>query len=178
MELRQQFCDRLGVSKVGRKDELRERVAFTLAGEQPPQRKRRAAASERWGKKVLSRGTVITSGNSFGPNVRGFFKTQIGTNFVCHSDFMDWVRENDGATLGDAIDAWHLLEARKDDPSFRRDIAACNIILQYLRDIRDANPKLTLDQAKSCWDSKKVRPALNGYVIYEKADLEYLGSNE
>lgn len=174
VELLHQFCDRFRISKVGRKDELRERVACTLAGEQPPHRKRRAAASERWGKKSLSQGTVITPGISFGPNVRAFFKAQIGTNFVCHSDFMDWVRENAGATLGDAVDAWHLLDARNDNPSFRREIAACNNFLRYLRDIRDANPQLTLDQAKACWDQKKIRPAADGYVVYEKRDLRWL----
>ncbi|MEO0952603.1 MAG: DUF6434 domain-containing protein, partial [Pseudomonadota bacterium] len=91
VELLHQFCDRLGVSKAGRKDELRERVACVLAGTEPPRRPRRAAASERWGKKALSLDTVISPGISFGPNVRGFFKSQIGSDFVCHSDFMDWV---------------------------------------------------------------------------------------
>ncbi|MEM1437343.1 MAG: DUF6434 domain-containing protein [Pseudomonadota bacterium] len=177
VELLLQFCDRLGVSKVGRKDELRERVACVLAGTEPPRRPRRAVASKHWGTKALSLETVITPGISFGPNVRGFLKSQIGSDFVCHSDFMDWVRENAGATLEDAIEAWHLLEARKDNPLFRREIATCNNFLRYLRDVRDANPQLTLDQAKACWDYKKLRPAQNGYVIYEKADLRYLERN-
>ena len=91
---------------------------------------------------------------------------------------MGWVRENAGATLEDAVNAWKLLEARKDNPSFRREIAACNNFLRYLREVRDANPQLTLDQAKACWDYKKVRPALNGYVIYERADLRCIDGNK
>ena len=87
---------------------------------------------------------------------------------------MDWVRQNVGATLADAVTAWQLLESRKKDPAFRREIASCNNFLQYLRDIRDANETMTLEQAKRCWDAKKVRPALNGYVRYEATDLRFL----
>ncbi|MEL6946387.1 MAG: hypothetical protein AAFO73_01970 [Pseudomonadota bacterium] len=73
--------------------------------------------------------------------------------------------------MADAAEAWLMLEARKDDPAFRREIAACNNYLQYLRDARDAVPDLTLDEAKACWDIKKLRPAQDGIVVFETVDV-------
>lgn len=172
------FCDRLAIAKTGRKQELRERVGLALDGVITSPPKTTTAPVENWGRKKLSLETVITEGITFGPNVRAFFKDEIGKQFVCNSDFMDWVRENTGATLADAVMAWRLLERRKEDPAFRREIASCNNFLQYLRDIRDANETLTLEQAKRCWDAKKVRPARDGYVCYAASDLRFLAKDE
>lgn len=171
------FCDLLAISKVGRKSMLRDRVAAALSGEEPPTErlnKRPKYSSFNWSKETLNGLTVITESITFGRNVRGFFKEEIGPRFVCHSDFMEWVKANPGRTLQDAVAAWELLEARKDDPEFRRDIAECNNYLRYLRDIRDDNPKMTLDHAKLCWDQKKIRPAENGFVVYSCDDLRFL----
>lgn len=169
----QSLCSTLGVSKAGSKAELRARAAAALAGETLPA-PRRKKRKTKWSAIRLTRETVITEDISFGPAVRGFFKQEIGPSFVCHSDFMDWMRQNSGATFDDAIAAWHMLDERKLDPDFRREIASCNNYLQYLRDIRDAHPELSLDQAKQCWDAKKIRPAMNGFVIYEPGDLCFL----
>ena len=172
------FCTLLDLSKSGRRAERRDRVLQHLRGEPAASlapRSSRAKGSFNWSKATLTRDTEITDSISFGPNVRGFFRDQIGAKFVCHSDFMDWVKANPGETLADAIDAWWALEARKDDPGFRREIASCNTYLRYLRDIRDAHPKLPMDAAKTCWDHKKLRPAPGGEVIYEPDDLKFLG---
>ncbi len=171
------FCDRLSISKTGRKADLRARVAAALDGHKvggPPTPKPTSKSKFNWSKDPLTKNTLITDNISFGPRVRGFFSKAIGPSFVCHKDFMDWVRANEGRTLRDAINAWHTLEARKEDPTFRRDIASCNNYLEYLRNIRDAHPTLTIDEAKACWNEKKIRPAKNGFVIYEKSDLRFL----
>lgn len=167
------FCAGLGVSEAGSKAELRARVTFALRhpGEAPPKAARKKRGGFNWAKEALTRETVIDDAVSFGPNVRGFFKAEIGKAFVCHGDFMDWMRSNAGATLGDAIAAWHVLEERKADPAFRREIAACNNYLQYLRDAMDRHPGLSLEAAKTCWDYKKVRPAVDGMVVFEDADV-------
>ncbi|MEM1088633.1 MAG: DUF6434 domain-containing protein [Pseudomonadota bacterium] len=170
-------CEALDLPVAGLKAELRERVAFRLRfpGEPLP-KSRRAKGKSRfnWAKAELSLQTEITDSISFGPNVRTFFKSQIGADFVCHGDFMAWMKANVGATLQDAVDAWHVLEARKLDPDFRREIAACNNYLQYLRDVRDHHPELSLEEAKRCWDEKKLRPTRDGVVIYELSDLQFL----
>ncbi|MEM1412421.1 MAG: DUF6434 domain-containing protein [Pseudomonadota bacterium] len=178
VEQLREFCVLLGVKKSGNKAELRERVALAFDGKAASSRKARARGTGDWNPKSLTLETVIPEGVSFGPTFRGFFKQRIGRKFVCHSDFMDWVRSNTGATLGEAVKAWYRLEARKADPGFRRVIAAPNNYLQYLRDVRDANPTLTLEDAKRCWDAKKIRPAKQGRVVYEAADLRYLESRE
>ncbi|MEM6464452.1 MAG: DUF6434 domain-containing protein [Pseudomonadota bacterium] len=174
----QQFCEALGLPASGLKDELRKRVARRLEGEEAETTPRRRLAKSRfnWSSSSLTPETPITDNISFGPNVRGFFKRTIGSGFVCHGDFMAWVKANAGRTLNDAVEAWWMLEARKDDPAFRREIAACNNYLQYLRDFRDANPALDIDQAKTCWDAKKIRPARDGRVEYEVEDLRFLES--
>ncbi|MEM6587820.1 MAG: DUF6434 domain-containing protein [Pseudomonadota bacterium] len=169
------FCEILNLSKSGTKAELRTRVAFELThpGQMPTREPRiPKPGSFKWSTANLSKDTVITEDVSFGPNLRGFFKAEIGKAFVCHSDFMDWVRNNVGASLGDAIEAWKVLEDRKQDPEFRREIASCNNYLQYLRDARDRHPDLSLDAAKACWDYKKIRPAQNGRVVFEDADIQ------
>ncbi|MEM1035981.1 MAG: DUF6434 domain-containing protein [Pseudomonadota bacterium] len=172
-------CESLGVPSAGLKSDLRERVAFALRNLDAPvptPNKVKAKSRFNWAKADLKLETEITDSISFGPNVRNFFKAQIGKSFVCHSDFMAWVKANVGSTLQDGVDAWHILEARKLDPDFRREIASCNNYLQYLRDIRDNHPELSLDQAKRCWDEKKVRPSKDGFVIYESSDLRFLSA--
>ncbi|MEM9669892.1 MAG: DUF6434 domain-containing protein [Pseudomonadota bacterium] len=171
-----QICEQLQLSKAGSKAELRARIALHLEDPDatPPKLPRRPKDGFNWGKAELTSATVITPSVTFGPNVRGFFKREIGKAFVCHSDFMDWVRSNVGATLSDAIDAWHMLERRKDDPAFRREIAEHNNFLQYLRDFADTLPDHTLDEAKTCWDQKKIRPAHDGKVIFERTDFRFL----
>ena len=81
------------------------------------------------------------------------------------------MRTNAGATFGDAITAWHMLEARQDDPAFRREIAECNNYLRYLRALIDANPGVLLEAAKSVWAARAVRPVPGGYVAYAPEDL-------
>lgn len=173
------FCEQLEIPKAGRKAELRERVSLVLGGQEPPKPNKIAVLSQDyfdWKKASLSLQTPITSSITFGPNVRRFFKSQIGRKFVCHSDFMEWVKANVGLTLSDAVEAWHVLEARKDDPAFRREIAECNNYLQYLRDFQDDNPTRSLEDAKACWDEKKIRPATNGLVLYEIEDLQFISA--
>ncbi len=173
-----QFCDLLGLPKHGTKEALRNRVFEALGNPGQPIKAdapKRKTTAFNWAKENLTRDTIITDEISFGPNLRGFLKEEIGKSFSCHSDFMAWVRSNTGATLQDAIDAWRVLEERKEDPTFRREIAECNNYLQYLRDARDTTPGLSLDGAKRCWEYKSVRPAHGGYVVFEESDVLNVG---
>ncbi|MEM9412333.1 MAG: DUF6434 domain-containing protein [Planctomycetota bacterium] len=177
VHLLRQFCEELGLPSHGTKRELRQRVANELdapeaIGDQvdptPPK------STFKWSSQNLTAQTLITDNVSFGPNFRKFFQRHIGDNFVCHSDFMEWVKNNIGATLQDAVEAWWVLESRKDSPDFRREIAESNNFLQYLRDCKDENPEITHSDAKRCWDAKKMRPAHHGRVVYEQDDLRFL----
>lgn len=165
------FCEMFGLPAQGTKALLRARVLAHLRGEPLPKAARPKRSGFNWAREALTPETVITEDVSFGPNVRSYFKARIGKGFSCHGDFMDWMRGAAGLTLADAEAAWHDLEARKDDPAFRREIAACNNMLQYLRDLRDAHPDVPKAQAQGVWAWKARQPAPGGYVVFEAADL-------
>lgn len=172
-----EICKQIGIPHNGGKFELRDRISYLLDhdGELPPKVKKEPKTSRfNWAKENLTLETVITDNVTFGFNFRRFMKTQIGDKFQCHGDFMDWVRSNTGKNLGDAVEAWERLEKRKEDPNFRREIAPYNQYNQYLRDFTDANPGLTLQEAKRCWKQKKQLPLTDGAVKYEHSDLNLL----
>lgn len=174
------ICQELNLARSGSKAQLRQRVLDRLAA-RPEQRTPKApvpVSEVNWTKAALKPETIITPDITFGRNVRGFFKDQIGPKFVCTGEFMAWVKSNPGRPLSDAVDAWVALEDRKKDPGFRRPIAPHNNYLQYLRSFKDAFPHRTDEDAKRCWDEKKIRPASGGYVRFENSDLELLNEAE
>ena len=167
-----EICVHLGLPKTGSKDALRARVlTFLETGNvQRPKRQNKTKGQFNWARAELSLDTVITDNVSFGPNFRRFMTAQIGKSFSCNSDFMVWVRDNTGKTLSDAVAAWRGLEARKDDPQFRRDIAPHNNYLQYLRDYKDANPLRSIEDAKSAWEIRKRQPIDGERIVYRDED--------
>jgi len=169
----QGFCRENGLAYSGLKADLRNRIGCHFRGDRLPREPQMKKPSS-WATKELLAETEIDENISFGWNVRGFFKREIGPKFVCSGEFMSWVKSNTGRTLGDAVEYWYELNDRVSQPGFRREIARCNNYLQYLRDIRDANPELSQEEAKRCWAIKSRLPALTGYVIYEASDVDLL----
>ena len=168
------LCKQLNLSYTGSKFELRDRILYALEhdGAVPASVKRdKPQSSFNWAKAPLDLETVITDNITFGPNFRRFMKLQIGSKFSCHSDFMDWVKANPGKRLSDAVIKWEELENRKKDPTFKRKIAAHNMLAQYVRDFLADNPGSTFKEALQCWKRKKQLPADNGFVQYDKSDL-------
>ncbi len=168
------ICKNAGLPSQGRKFELRDRIIYALdnKGKLKPEVKTRKKSKFNWAKATLTPETFITDSISFGPNFRNFMKRQIGDKFSCHSDFMDWVKANEDKTLAKAVEQWFALEARKKDPEFRRDIADNNMFNQYTRDFLDAYPEKTLKEARKYWLIKKALPMDNGFVRFEKTDLD------
>ncbi|MEM8523159.1 MAG: DUF6434 domain-containing protein [Bacteroidota bacterium] len=169
------ICKRAGLPSHGRKFDLRDRIMYALDNNgkvKPTPPKKKAQSKFNWAKAVLTLETPITDNVSFGPNFRRFMKAQIGNKFNCHGDFMDWVKQNEGKTLADAIDQWHTLEQRKEDPNFKRTIADNNMYAQYTRDFLEDNENKTMKDAKKYWLLKKQLPTEDGFVRYESSDLE------
>ena len=164
------ICITLGLPKNGSKFELRDRIAhFIDTGEILKKKKiARKQSTFNWAKEVLSLETVITDNVSFGPNFRKFMKQEIGSGFTCTSEFMDWVKTNPGKTLEDAIMYWEWLESRKQDVSFKREIAPHNMYSQYIRDYCEANPGATMVDVKASWMKAKQEPSEDGFVRYGK----------
>jgi len=164
------ICTHLGLPKTGGKDALRDRVLTFLRSGEVKRETPKQRGRFNWARETLTLETVITETVSFGPNFRTFMAAQIGPAFSCHADFMTWVRAHPGQTLSDAIDAWHALDARKNTPGFRREIAPHNNYLQYLRDYRDANPDHGQDEAKAAWHDRKKRPIEGQRIVYAPED--------
>jgi len=168
------ICRRSGLPTHGRKFDLRDRIMFALDNKgklKPASKKPTKTSNFNWAKSELTLETLITDNVSFGPNFRRFMKEEIGNKFSCHSDFMDWVKANAGKTLDEAVKKWFELEARKQDPSFKRNIAKNNMLAQYTRDFLEDNPGKTLKDANRCWKLKKIRPTPDGFIRYERSDL-------
>ncbi|TPN81692.1 DUF6434 domain-containing protein [Aquimarina algicola] len=171
------ICKRSNLPYSGSKFELRDRIMYALDHQgkiKPKKPKNKTTSKFNWAKEQLTLDTIITDNVSFGPNFRGFMKSQIGTKFYCHGDFMDWVKSNLGKTLQDAILQWEILDQRKQDPDFKREIAKHNMYCQYIRDFLDANKGKKFADAKHSWMKKKQLPMHNGFVIYEQTDLDLI----
>ncbi len=168
------ICKQLGLPYSGRKFDLRDRIMFALDNNGavlPIADKQVKKSSFNWARADLNLQTKITDNVSFGPNFRRFMKKEIGDNFSCHGDFMEWIRSNEGKTLKEAIEKYHELEKRKEDPNFERKIADYNMFNQYTRDFLKDNPEMNIKSVRKYWMLKKQLPTKNGFVRYEKSDL-------
>ncbi len=172
-----QICKAAQLPTSGSKFELRDRIMYALDHQgklNPEIRKKRSKSKFDWAKSKLTPDTKITDNITFGQNLRQFMKSQIGDHFSFNTDFMAWAKTNVGKTLADAVVQWTLLEERKQDPHFRTDIAEHNMFNQYLRDFLDDNKGLNFATAKTCWLLKKQMPMKDGFVRYERSDLELI----
>lgn len=174
------ICKRSNLPYSGGKFELQDRIAYALDnhGRLLPKSSIKKTSKFDWAKANLTLETIITDNVAFGPNFRRFMKSHIGKKFSCHSDFMDWVKENTGKTLQDAIDQWETFEDRKNDPNFKREIADHNMYNQYTRDFMEDNPGMTIRDAKKYWLLKRQLPTETGFVRYDPKDLNLKSINQ
>jgi hypothetical protein len=171
------ICKATGLSATGSKFQLRDRIMYGLdndGAKLPESKIKKVTDGFDWAKEKLTLQTIITDTVSFGPNFRNFIKLHVGNKFVCHSDFMDWVKTNTGKTLQDAILIWQELENRKTNPGFKRTIAENNMLAQYVRDFLNDNPGKKIKDVLVVWKIKKAQPMINGFVKYKKADVKLI----
>ncbi|NHF59166.1 hypothetical protein FK220_007430 [Flavobacteriaceae bacterium TP-CH-4] len=168
------ICKHSNLPYSGGKFELQDRIAYALDnnGELLQKTTLKKDSKFDWAKANLTLETIITDNVTFGPNFRRFMKDHIGRRFSCHSDFMDWVKSNSGKTLKDAIEQWKVLEDRKKNPNFKREIADHNMYNQYTRDFLKDNPGTTIRDAKKYWLLKRQLPTDTGFIRYEPSDLK------
>ncbi len=169
------ICKATGLPANGSKFQMRDRIMYSLdnnGAKMPELKQKKATGHFDWAKSKLTLQTIITDNISFGPNFRNFIKLHVGNKFVCHSDFMNWVKTNPGKTLQDAVLIWHELENRKKNTDFKRTIAENNMLAQYVRDFLKDNPGKKIKDVLTIWKIKKTQPMINGFVKYEKADVK------
>lgn len=57
-----------------------------------------------WHKDAISDDTLITGSYKNTQNVRRYFKSRCGEHFKFNRDFMQWMKNTEGSTMGDAVE--------------------------------------------------------------------------
>lgn len=168
------FCKLTNLSYVGAKFDILERIATEL--DEGGIKKEKIPLPHKpiskfvWSKSKLKLDTVITDSYTNGPNTRKFFKEYCGEKFHFSIPFMDFMKNNCGKTLQDAINEWHRLNEQAKNKNFKSEIPAGNQYNKYLRDFFADNPNMTIEQARHFWKLKRSLPL--GRHVYERTDLE------
>lgn len=160
----------LGVKTTGGKFLILDRIAHTLnTGERafPGDIKPRTISGFDWHAAPLTNATVITDTYKNSQNVRRFFKARLGDRFSFNIAFMDWMKANVGATLGDACAIYPTLKAAPGATQIRDH----NQFNQYTRDFLKDNPDLGMDDVHRVWALKIQLPSDTGRHRYSPEDL-------
>lgn len=172
------FCQQEGLSRTGSKIELANRIAYFLetGAKPPPQRKEKPASTSikskfNWNTDLLTLNTIITDNYKNTENVRVFFATQLGKRFKFNVRFMNWMKSNEGKTLGDAVAAWQQITAQKKQDKSPKDIAPQFEYNRYLRDFLADNPAKDRAIGIALW---KIKKSMRGDNVYTPSDLNFL----
>jgi hypothetical protein len=164
---------RRGLKVSGAKFDLLDRLAHhmdTGEADRPRAKARRVTSDFDWHAAPLNIATVLTDSYRNTQNVRRFFKAQIGSGFSFNIAFMDWMKSNQGKTLGDAIHAYHAQKAAAlSTPS---KIKPHNQFNQYTRDFLAHNPGAGMAEVRRVWKLKRSLPSADGRHRYDPADLD------
>ena len=166
------FCKIVGISTSGSKIELTSKIQeYLTTGTILSNIKSTKTTTSKfdWNKEPLSKSTVITDNYKNTENVRAFFISQIGANFSFNVKFMNWIKNNIGKTLNDAMDEWKNLKEIKKDKNYKTEIDPQFEYNRYMRAFLADNPNLSSKDAMRFWKIKKTKRGTNDY---ERADLE------
>lgn len=163
------FCRLQNLDKRGGKVELSKRVEnFLKTGEGIPHPEFAVTSRFDWNAEKLTVDTVITDSYKNTENVRAFFKKQIGHQFKFNVQFMNWMKNANGKTLGAATEQWISIMNERRISKSEKEIAPQFEYNTYIRDFMKDNPDKSLQHAIICWKSKKLKPGNNKYT---KSDL-------
>lgn len=167
------FCRFKNISTQGGKLEIAQRITeFLQHGSTtlPPTKPKITHSNFDWNTDFLSLDTVITDTYKNTEHVRLFFTQQLGKPFRFNTAFMRWMKGHAGATLHDALAAWHTIAAEKKQGK-KTAIAPQFEYNTYIRDFLNANPQLDLATARAAWNKKKLE---RGSRSYASNDLSLL----
>ena len=169
------FCKEHNISSTGSKAEITDRVIIFLETgkntNQSKTEKQKPLSHFDWNSETLSCETIITDNYRNSENVRAFFKTQIGNHFKFNTLFMNWMKENVGKTLKDAINEWNRIYLLKKDKNYKSEIGSQFEYNTYIRDFLADNPGMTIEDARKHWLLKRKA---RGSRKYSKDDLTNL----
>lgn len=165
-----EFCKTEGLQRTGSKIEISESITNYLKTGVKAVRKTKSKTKchFNWNTEKLSRQTVITENYKNSENVRAFFKNEIGPRFKFNVQFMNWMRNNQGKKLEEAIEAWQTIETNKKTSSSPKEIAPQFEYNRYIRDFMADNPKSSRESAIKLW---KIKKSQRGHNLYHREDL-------
>jgi len=146
------FCRSCGLSTVGSKQALTERVANYLeTGDKfgPTPAVRRSSKGQM--PATFTRATVIGAGWRCSQSLRAFFEQEIGRSFHFDATLRDVIHHGQGKTLQEAILAW---EAAQRSP-LETEIAPQFEYNRHIREYLKANPGVGLRAAIRVWNELK-----------------------
>lgn len=142
------FCHQNGLSPEGSKTELTDRIlAWLETGEVNAPAKPRPTPAQM--PETFTRETVIGKNWRASEPLRAFFVAEIGSHFHFNQVLRDFIRDGEGRTLDEAIQAW--LASRNQPTKISRQFE----YNQHMRDFFEQNPKATRQQAVEAWWAKR-----------------------
>ncbi len=159
------FCRDNKIPSGGSKIDISKRIEIFLStGEITALVKRAVSVSEfNWKNEVLSLNTIVTDNYKNNQNVRNFFISHIGNKFKFNVMFMNWMKENTGKTLKEAVKEWERIHILLKDKNNKTEIAPQFEYNRYIRDFLADNPGLTRKEAIKYWKIKRSKPGSNKY---------------
>ena len=162
------YAKQRGIGTACQKPELVRRIGHWLeTGEAIKNSAKRATSSFDWRTETLSEETVITDSYRNTKNVRAFMKRYASDRFKFSNEFMQWMRLNQGKTLGDAAQYWIELDRRKREAGYRETALPHNQYNQFTRAISQARPGISAKEIRRIWAVKRREP---GPHIYKEGD--------
>ncbi|MEM7256899.1 MAG: DUF6434 domain-containing protein [Pseudomonadota bacterium] len=174
------LAKQLGLSSAGGKFDIHDRISHYLrTGTVLKPARRKITSTFDWATETLSTSTVITDSYKNNANVHRFFTEHIGESFAFNIDLMNFMKENIGNTLADAVQFCRDRELALKS-GYRQPIEAHNQFNLYTREFMADNPSLTRTDVVTCWAKviEQPRPGSKGRNIrYHRHDLKYLSSS-
>ena len=166
------FCKENGFVCSGDKIEITNRIIYFLeTGQKPPKQKnnsKKPVSKFDWNKEILTHDTIITDNYRNTENVRSFFTKEIGNHFKFNVLFCNWMKQNLGKNLKDAIEKWDEIYLLKKDKNYESEIGSQFEYNAYMRDFLKDNKNMSFSDAKKYWMLKKQKRGSKKYI---KEDL-------
>jgi hypothetical protein len=147
------FCRTERISTKGGKLALSDRIiSYLQTGEIVQPEKNKVASSKfDWNKASLDLDTPITDNYKNTEHVRAFMRKEIGSHFRFNTAFMEWMKQNAGKTMKDAIVEWKRIYDLKKDKSYKTEIAPQFEYNAHIRNFLSDKPGKTMKDAIDSW---------------------------
>lgn len=166
------FCKTQGLPTSGGKMDIADRIEkYLMTGKiekNKIEKPSKPASTFNWNSGHLTLNTKITDNYKNTQNVRSFFTEHIGKQFKFNVKFMNWIKENTGKNLNDAIIKWKEIQIDNKNRTADKDIAPQFEYNRYIRDFLRDNPDLKHKDAVKHW---KIKRNKRGDNSYNKSDL-------